>query len=44
MGDINCNYPKAIGKHITGQSNERGELLAEFLYKKLFDHYKHPFQ
>ena len=35
MGDFNCkvgnlhiNYPGAIGKHTTGQSNERGELLA----------------
>ena len=37
MGDFNCkvgdrhiNYPEAVGKHTTGKSNTRGELLAEF--------------
>ena len=30
VGNLNIDYPDAIGKHTIGQANERGELLAEF--------------
>ena len=30
LGDLNTDYPTAVGKHTTGKANERGELLAKF--------------
>ena len=34
VGNLNIDYPDAIGKHTIGQANERGELSSRDFHKK----------